>query len=212
VGTVFIIILTSATISAGVLALQHRGARLRLPLATLVVALVVAVVSTIGEWSPGVLAALGRDLPALQSGEWWRAVTPLVVQDGGWPGLIFNLCALLAIGALAEALYPRWVVPAVFVLTGLIGELAAYTVMQGQGFAGNSVANLGLAGVVLVAALRTPRVPARVAAVIGLLAGVALIVTWDLHSVGITVGAVLGVLLRRTEGVVLGDASVQRQV
>lgn len=117
------------------------------------------------------------------------------MQDGGWPGLIFNLFALVTIGALAEALYPRWVVPVVFVLTGLIGELAAYTVMQGQGFAGNSVANLGIAGVVLVAAMRAPRVPARIAAVIGLLAGVALIVAWDLHSVGIAVGTVLGVAL-----------------
>jgi membrane associated rhomboid family serine protease len=195
VGTISIIILVSATIASGVLTLQHRGLRLRLPIATLAVAVIVAVVSVAGELRPDVLAALGRDLPALQAGEWWRAVTPLVVQDGGWPGLIFNLVALVVIGALVEALFPRWVMPAVFVVTGLIGELAAYTIMQGQGFAGNSVANLGLAGVVLVAALRTPRVPARVAGVIGLAAGAVLVATWDLHAVGIVVGVVLGVAL-----------------
>lgn len=194
-GTISIIILVSATIAAGVLTLQHRGGRLRLPIATLAIAAVVAVMSVIGELRPDVLAALGRDLPALQAGDWWRAVTPLVVQDGGWPGLIFNLVALVVIGALVEALSPRWVMPAVFVVTGLIGELAAYTIMQEQGFAGNSVANLGLAGVVLVAALRTPRVPARIAAVIGLAAGVVLLATWDLHSVGVVVGVVLGVVL-----------------
>lgn len=202
VGTISIIVLVSATISAGMLTLQHRGVRVRVPVATIVIALVVAVVSVIGELNADVLAALGRDLHALQAGEWWRAVTPLVVQDGGWPGLIFNLFALVVIGALAETLLPRWVVPLVFVVTGLIGELAAYTVMQGQGFAGNSVANLGIAGVVLVAALRTPRVPARIAAVIGLAAGVVLLVTWDLHSVGIIVGVALGVVawLTRVRG------------
>lgn len=65
VGTICIIILVSATISAGVLTLQQRGARLRVPIATLVIALVVAVVSVAGELSSDVLAALGRDLPAL---------------------------------------------------------------------------------------------------------------------------------------------------
>ena len=195
--SIVIVILISATVSAGVFTLQHRGRRLRLPVATLATALVVAGVSVIGELQPDVLALLGRDLSALQAGEWWRAVTPLLVQDGGWPGLIFNVLALVFLGALVEALFPRWVVPAVFLLTALIGELAAYTVMQGQGFAGNSVANLGLAGVVLVTALVTPRLPARSAAVIGLLAGLVLCVTWDLHSVGVVVGVALGLVLWR---------------
>jgi membrane associated rhomboid family serine protease len=208
---VCIVILVSATISAGVLSLQQRGVRLRVPFATLAIAFVVAVVSVVGELNSDVLGALGRDLGALQAGEWWRAVTPLVVQDGGWPGLIFNVLTLLAIGALAETMFPRWVVPVVFVVTGLVGELAAYTVMRGQGFAGNSVANLGIAGVVLVAALVTPRVPARVAAAIGLAAGVVLLITWDLHSVGVVVGVVLGVVLRLAGvGVSPRGASTQR--
>jgi membrane associated rhomboid family serine protease len=195
VGTIAILVIVSATIAAGVLTLQFRAAKLRLPIATLVVAAVVAVVSVIGELDADVLAALGRDLPALQAGEWWRAVTPLVVQDGGWPGLIFNVLALIAIGTVAEALFRRWIVPVVFVVVGLLGELAAYTVLQHQGFAGNSVANLGVAGLVLVTAMVTPRWAARIAAVIGLAAGVVLVVTGDLHAVGIVAGAAIGVVV-----------------
>jgi hypothetical protein len=88
-------------------------------------------------------------------------------------------------------------VPVVFTATGLIGELAAYTVMQGQGFAGNSVANLGLAALVLIAGLRSSRVPARIAGAIGMVAGAILLVTWDLHAVGIVLGTLFALALWR---------------
>jgi len=197
VGSVCIVVIVSATVSAGVLTLQQRGTRLRMPWATFALAAVVLAVSIAGELSADLLGTLGRDLARLQAGEWWRAATPLVVQDGGWPGLIFNVVALVAIGALVETPFPRWVVPIAFIVTGLVGELAAYTIMPGQGFAGNSVANLGLAVLVLVAGLRSPRVPARIAGAVGMLAGAILLVAWDLHAVGVIVGALLALVLWR---------------
>ncbi|MEZ5189996.1 MAG: rhomboid family intramembrane serine protease [Schumannella sp.] len=193
--TICIIVAVSAAIAAGILTLQQRGWRLRTPWATLAIAAVVLGVSVAGELDHGILNALCRDIGALRAGEWWRAFTPLLVQDGGWPGLAFNVLALVAIGALVESLLPRWVVPVGFVATGLLAELAAYTVMRGQGFAGNSVANLGLAALVLVAALRSSRVPARLAGGVGMLAGAVLLLTWDLHAAGILAGTLLALAL-----------------
>ena len=74
--------------------------------------------------------------------------------------------------------------------------------LQHQGFAGNSVADLGLVALCLVTAAATPRAPARVLGVIGLLAGTALLVTADLHGVGFALGALCGAVLvpRRRRG------------
>lgn len=192
--SVVIVALLWAAIAAGMLRLRSLNRRLRLPIATFVVAGVVAMISIIGELSPAVLSALGRDTPRLLAGEWWRAVTPLVVQDGGWPGLIFNVIALLAVGWVVESSFARWFVPVVFALVGLVGELAAYTVFPGQGFAGNSVANLGLAGVLLVAALWSSDLRARLAGVLGIAAGLVLLVLLDLHSIGFIAGAAIGLV------------------
>jgi membrane associated rhomboid family serine protease len=195
VSSVLIVAVLWAAAMAGFVRLRMRGLRLRLPVATFVIAVVVGAISVVGELSPSVLGALSRDRDLLLVGEWWRAVTPLVVQDGGWPGLIFNLIALVAVGGVAESLLPRWVVPVVFVLVGLVGELAAYTLYPGQGFAGNSVANLGIAGVLLVAGPFTPRWQARLAAGLGMLAGVLLVVLGDLHGVGFVAGAAIGLVV-----------------
>lgn len=199
VNSVLIVVVLWAAVMSGGLVLRTRGTRLRTPIATIVLAAVVGVVSVVGELDADVLSTLGRDLPALQAGQWWRAATPLLVQDGGWPGLIFNLIALVAVGLLAESLFRRWFVPLVFVLVGLAGELAAYTVFPGQGFAGNSVANLGLAGVLLVVAVAGGDVRSRVVALVGVAAGVVLLVIGDLHSVGVLAGAAVGVTVSVNE-------------
>ena len=190
--SVLIIAVLWAAVAGGFVTLRMRGLRLRPPVATVVIAGIVAAVSVVGELVPSVLSTLGRDRDLLLAGEWWRAVTPLVVQDGGWPGLIFNVIALLAVGWVAESLFRRWFVPLVFLLVGLVGELAAYTLFQGQGFAGNSVANLGLAGVLLVTAGFATDWRARLAGALGLVAGVALLVLGDLHSVGVVAGSAIG--------------------
>jgi membrane associated rhomboid family serine protease len=196
VNSVLIVAALWAAVMAGVVTLRTAGRRLRMPWATIALAAFVMVVSVIGELVPAVLSALGRDLDRLLAGEWWRAATPLAVQDGGWPGLIFNVVALVAVGAVVEAGYRRWLVPLVFMLVGLVGELAAYTLYAGQGFAGNSVANLGLAGVLVLAGLFAADVRARILAVIGLAAGVVLLVLGDLHAVGVVAGCAIGLTIQ----------------
>jgi rhomboid protease GluP len=188
---VFIFILiTSATV--GFRLMQQKGERFRWPFATLGIAAVTLVVSVLAEFDPVLLAGLGRDRDALLAGEWWRMVTPLFAQDGGWPGLIFNLVSLLVLGTAVELTFGRGMLLAVYFAAGLVSEVAAYTVLQGQGFAGNSVANFGLAGFVAVIGVFTGSMP-RLFGVLSLIGGMVLVVTANLHGVGYLVGALIGV-------------------
>lgn len=186
-----VIVVTSASI--GVQLLRQRGARLRPPLVTIGIAIVTFVVSVLAEFDPALLAALARDRDALLAGEWWRMITPLFAQDGGWAGLIFNLVALLVLGSAAELLLGRRMLLGTYFGAGLVSEVAAYTILQGQGFAGNSVANFGLAGLLAVVGVASAAGP-RLFGLVSLVAGALLVVFANLHGVGYAVGAVIGAI------------------
>jgi membrane associated rhomboid family serine protease len=181
--------------TGGVPALMARSRRFRLPVVTIVIAAITLAVSAWGNLDPEVLDALRRDRDALADGEWWRLGTPLVVQDGGWAGTIFNIVTLLILGAFVECLFGRRTLLGIYLSAGLVSEGFAYTLLQHQGYAGNSVAVMGLAGLLAVAYLRTHAAQVRVAGAIALLGGAGLIVTANLHGVGFAVGALAGIAL-----------------
>jgi membrane associated rhomboid family serine protease len=120
----------------------------RFPVVTAVVFAVTAVTSVLGLAEAEVLAAWQRTPEGLH-GDWWRSFTSLLVQDGGVPGTLSNLCFLAVLGALAEQVAGRWRWLVAYLGAGLIGELAGYA-WQPRG-AGNSVAVCGLAGLLVVA-------------------------------------------------------------
>lgn len=176
-------------------AMRASATRLRLPVATFAIAVITLGFSTWANLDPEVLDALRRYRDRLTDGEWWRLITPLVVQDGGWVGTIFNIATLLVLGALVESLFGWRTLLGVYLTAGLVSEVVAYTLIQDQGFAGNSVAVMGLAGLLAVTWLHTPVRAARIAGAIGLAAGIALVVTANLHGAGFMVGAVGCVVL-----------------
>ncbi|HEX6675957.1 MAG TPA: rhomboid family intramembrane serine protease [Actinomycetes bacterium] len=96
------------------------------PRATATVFLVTATTSTLQAVVTGLEPAPRRDPAALSAGEWWRVVTPLVVQDGGLAGTVFNLASLAIVGTVAERLLGsrRWLVQ--YAAGGLAGEAAGY--------------------------------------------------------------------------------------
>jgi rhomboid protease GluP len=176
-------------------ALQVRRRPLRFPVGTIAIALVTLAFSVWGNLNPDILHALRRYRDRLLDGEWWRLVTPLVVQDGGWTGTIFNIAAFLVLGAMVESLFGwRWLV-ITYLAAGLVSEVVAYTLIRDQGFAGNSVAVMGVAGLLAVTCLLTPSPRARIPGMVGMLAGLALIVTANLHGAGFAVGGAAGILL-----------------
>jgi membrane associated rhomboid family serine protease len=191
-GLLLWLVILAAAMGGGPMLLA-RGQRLRLPIATIAVAAITLAVSVWGNLDPGVLDALRRYRDRLTDGEWWRLVTPLVVQDGGWVGTILNVATLLVLGTFVESIFGWRTLLGVYLAAGLLSEAFAYTLLQDQGFAGNSVAVMGLAGLLAVASLASRTSQARAVGSIGLLAGLALIVTGNLHGVGFAVGALAGV-------------------
>jgi rhomboid protease GluP len=187
-----LIVIASAT--AGSAVMRARGQSLRWPLVTIGIAVVTPVLSVLALFDDGLLASLGRDRDALLAGEWWRIVTPLFVQDGGWPGLIFNIVALLVLGGFIEIALGGWMLVVTYFVSGLLTEVVAYTLLPGQGLAGNSIANFGVAGALAVIGVgATSDLRVRVLAIVSLAAGAFLLVTLNLHGSGYAIGALIGV-------------------
>lgn len=186
-----LLVFTSMT---AVLLRQQQGRQpLRMPWATLAIFAVTLGVGAFAVFDDTLLDAIRRDGDRLAAGEWWRLITPLVGQDGGLPGLIFNLVLLLVLGAVVENLLGWRVLLVAYLAAGLVSEVAAYTIMPGQGFAGNSVANFGLIGLIIGSGVMSGH-GERFIGLIGLVAGVVLLILWDLHAVGFWVGVLVGVV------------------
>lgn len=111
---------------------------------------------------PGIVPALQRDPDALAYGQWWRLVTPLLVQTLGWYQVLVNLVTLALVGAVAEWVLGRWRWLLLFLTGTAAGQLAAYAWQEPGG--GDSIAICGLAGGVALALLAgsepVPRIPA----------------------------------------------------
>ncbi|WP_245607412.1 rhomboid family intramembrane serine protease [Pseudonocardia spinosispora] len=132
------------------------GRRPRLPVATPVVWLITATTGIAQLIHPPLYDLFRRDPRALLAGEWWRLVTPLFFQDGWLIGTVCNLTALAMIGVVAEVVLGpgRWL--AVYSGCGLFGHLLSYLWLQPVG-AGNSMATVGLLGVLATGALLARR-------------------------------------------------------
>lgn len=115
-----------------------------------VVWVLTAVIAVWQLLDPAVLDALRRDPAALDRGEWWRVLSPLLVQSDGWAQIVGNLVFLAIIGYFAEQRFgrARWLV--LYLTGGIVGEAAGYA-FEPHG-AGNSIAIFGLVGGLLAAA------------------------------------------------------------
>ena len=160
------------------------------PVATIVAVLVVGGFALLQlTVAPGLLGHLER-APADRSGEPWRLVTALVAQDGGVAGAVWNVTALLVVGALAERVLVRPRAIGAWVAGALAGELAGLA-WQPVG-AGNSVGTFGLVGALAVAALATRQRAEVATAAFALGAGAALVAAADIHGAAMAAGVVAG--------------------
>ncbi len=159
-----------------------------MPLTTILLALAIAVSSTLQFFFPSMLSALQRDYAQILRGEWWRIVTALFVQDGGVSGAVFNVLSLLLIGRMAEQLWGGKRMIIVFFAGAIIGELAGFA-WQPIG-AGNSVGNFSLAaGIAAISLMRQHNKIAIIGALAALRADAALIVLHDIHGAAALAGA-----------------------
>ncbi len=179
-----------------------RGARSfadrRLPRATLWLMAAIGIPTTLQFFFPALLTLFERNSSRFATGEWWRIVTPLFVQDGGMSGSCFNLIALFFVGSAAERHWGSRGCLFVFLAGGVVTEVIGFA-WQPVG-AGNSVGNFALAGGVAFACL-TPDPPrlARVMALLALSADLWLLLVRDIHGAAASVGIALVLLMRGWE-------------
>ncbi|MER7540535.1 rhomboid family intramembrane serine protease [Streptomyces sp. NPDC097704] len=139
--------------------------------------------------APAMIDALDRH----PHGEWWRAVTALMVQSSGWFQLLFNLAALAVVAPLAERQFGSWRTLLVFTASGVTAQAVSMAGWSLQG-GGDSVAICGLVGALATwYAARGSVVALRRVALVVPAAGLVLCLLTNNHGVGLLVGSVLGV-------------------
>jgi membrane associated rhomboid family serine protease len=166
----------------------------RRPIVTIVVFAVSAAVTIAQFFDVAVLHDLERT-PAGLHGDWWRTITSLLVQDGGVAGAVSNLGFLLVLGAAAEQIATRrqWIVA--YLGAALVGEFAGYAWQPTGG--GNSVANCGLAGLLIIALFQQRRPIPPFGPFVTLLWIGALLATWKYPLIAI--GIVTAVAAQRVD-------------
>jgi rhomboid protease GluP len=96
-------------------------------------------------WDNALYVLGGKENDAINAGQWWRLLTPMVLH-GNLTHLLFNSWALYALGTEAERVYgtPRFL--AIYLLSGLAGSIASYVFNPGALSVGASGAIFGLLG------------------------------------------------------------------
>lgn len=111
-------------------------------------------VSVVALSSPALMQLMTRDLAKLRSGQWWRSITPVVVQPDGWGQLAFNVLGILIVGAALQhrTNLAAWIL---IYLLGGVGGVAAIGVWhpadQGGGSSDAVAALIGALTVLLAA-------------------------------------------------------------
>jgi membrane associated rhomboid family serine protease len=182
-----ILIALGAGLTSGRLQGSAAGVSPRVPRATLATAVIVATMFAAQLAIPSLLPLLSREPSLLQSGQLWRALTALFVQDYGLAGALVNLATLLILGSVAEKRLGSvtWLV--VYFGGGVITEFLALA-WQPHG-AGNSIACFALAGGLTLRAIkRTMGVVELGVCIVSLGAGVTLLLLRDIHGLGYWAG------------------------
>lgn len=168
------------------------------PTATLSALLVTGIVTGLHYVVPQLLPSLQRTPTALGQHQWWRLVTPLLIQPDGWRAIVFVFASILVVGILAENLWGprRWLI--LYIVSGISGELAGYA-WQPQG-AGASVAGAGLLGSLAIwLVYKCQTRPAQFGGLVILLGAIVLTYFRDIHGIPILVGALLGFAMLKAD-------------
>ena len=87
--------------------------------------------------SPTLMRIMTRNLAQLRAGQWWRIITPVLVQPDGWGQLVFNLLGVTVVGAALEHRTSRAAWMLTYLLVG-VGGIAAASAWQPADLGGGS--------------------------------------------------------------------------
>ncbi|MBV9788360.1 MAG: rhomboid family intramembrane serine protease [Chloroflexi bacterium] len=96
-------------------------------------------------WNNALYVLGGKENQAIDAGQWWRLLTPMVLH-GNLTHLLFNSWALYALGTEAERVYGTLRFLAIYLLSGLAGSIASYVFNPDVLSVGASGAIFGLLG------------------------------------------------------------------
>ena len=145
---------------------------------------------------PEIVSMFRRNWDGLVAGEWWRLITPLLVQPQGWIQCVSNAFFLLAFVPLAERVYGIRLL-ALYLIPGLVGQIVNYSWNPNGG--GASPAAFGVMGGLLAYIIRQRSVVHRsvwLIAILGLCAAGVLSFGRDGHGPSLLAGAILGSVLQ----------------
>ncbi len=128
------------------------------PTLTAVVFAATLAVSVAALFIPDLMALFTRDLAKVREGQWWRVVTPLLVQSSGWGQMVFNLAGLAVVGTALERRVSRTTWALVYLVGGVgsIGLGSAWHPAATGGGSSDAIAALIGALAVLLLADRLP--------------------------------------------------------
>jgi membrane associated rhomboid family serine protease len=191
-----LLVVILAGVIGGRLQISEAGVSSRLPRATFTLVAILGAMFAAQYAIPSLLPLLAREPSMWQSGQLWRALSALFVQDGGVVGAFFNLATLLILGSAAERRLGSASWLAVYFGGGMITEFLALA-WQPYG-AGNSIACFALAGGLTLYSLKRDMSPAqRCVCVVSLLAAVTLLLLRDIHGMAYWVGIACAFASRR---------------
>lgn len=151
------------------------------------------VLTLVSAKHPVVLLALRRDSAALRAGEWWRLISPVLVQ----PDRVWTAASVLVLVAVVSAIAVELLgwrrVLGLYLLGALVGHAVGERWLPFG--AGCSVAGCGVLGAIAVRMIRRGPIQPRVAAVLLLGLAVAATILRDLHGPPLLAGALVGAIL-----------------
>jgi rhomboid protease GluP len=174
--------------------------KMYLPLATLTILILTAIVTSLQFFYPEIINMLSRNPNALLAGEWWRLISPVFINPEGLNQIIFNFSALIFLGVIVEKFYGsfRWLI--FYFAAGFTGEIAGYLWQPESG--GSSVAIMGLLGALLIWIIlnrRSVPVQIQIWGPLGLIFAVILTFSHNIHGPSILVGALIALLMLKKD-------------
>lgn len=170
-----------------------------LPITTIVVLAITALITGLQFLFPCVLPALRRQPTAIAGHEYWRLFTALFVHADGLKQIAFNFSAIAIVGFFAERIYgsARWLL--LYFIPGVATEILALWWEPYGG--GASIAGAGLLGALAIwFLLKNKRPQGWVGALFILVGAVVLTYFRNIHGPPILMGAVMAaVMLKRVK-------------
>lgn len=172
-----------------------RNTKHSLPIATILIVGMTALITGLQFAFPEVLADFRRNREALLAGEWWRVVTPLFVQSLGWPHACINGVGAVFLCPLAERFYGKRIL-ALYFVPGILGEIFAY--QWNPDGAGSSLGLAGVSGGLFALTFFQPSEISRLArmfAIVGLAGAVVMCFDQDIHGPPMLMGVLLASMM-----------------